>query len=40
MHERTHFPGQDLSGEIKDAPHGEEVFLRPCVKRAGILAAK
>jgi predicted heme/steroid binding protein len=37
MHENMHFPGQDLSGEISDAPHREEVFRRPCVKRVGML---
>jgi predicted heme/steroid binding protein len=38
MHERLHFPGQDLSGELSDAPHNEEVFTRPCVKVVGRLA--
>ena len=38
MHEGLHFPGQDLTTEIIDAPHQEEVFLRPCVKRVGRLA--
>ena len=37
LHERLHFPGQDLSGEINDAPHGEDVFTRPCVRRVGRL---
>jgi predicted heme/steroid binding protein len=37
MHERLHFPGQDLSGEIADAPHAEDVFTRPCVKIVGKL---
>jgi predicted heme/steroid binding protein len=37
MHRDLHFPGQDLSGEIVDAPHGEEVFTRPCVKIIGRL---
>jgi len=37
MHERLHFPGQDLSGEIAEAPHGVEVFTRPCVKVVGHL---
>lgn len=38
MHRNLHFPGQDLSGEISDAPHGEDVFTRPCVKVVGRLA--
>ena len=38
MHERLHFPGQDLSGELVDAPHKEDVFTRPCVKLIGRLA--
>lgn len=38
MHERLHFPGQDLSGELSDAPHKEDVFTRPCVKLVGRLA--
>ena len=37
MHEQLHFPGQDLTSELPDAPHGEEVFERPCVKRVGRL---
>jgi predicted heme/steroid binding protein len=37
MHERLHFPGQDLSGEILNAPHGEDVFSRQCVRRVGKL---
>jgi predicted heme/steroid binding protein len=32
-----HFPGQDLSGEMEDAPHKEDVFNRPCVKIVGWL---
>jgi predicted heme/steroid binding protein len=39
MHERLHFPGQDLTGEIVDAPHKTDVFSRPCVKVVGRLAA-
>ena len=35
LHENLHFPGQDLSGEMDDAPHREEVFTRPCVKVVG-----
>ena len=37
MHEQLHWPGQDLTGEIQDAPHSGEVFSRPCVRRVGIL---
>lgn len=37
LHERLHFPGQDLSGEIEEAPHGEDVFSRPCVIVVGRL---
>lgn len=37
LHERLHFPGQDLTGEMYDAPHAEEVFTRPGVKRVGRL---
>jgi predicted heme/steroid binding protein len=35
LHENMHFPGQDLSGEIVEAPHQEEVFQRPCIKIVG-----
>lgn len=37
LHEQLHFPGQDLTSELSDAPHAEEVFTRPCVKRVGVL---
>lgn len=37
MHRNLHFPGQDLSGEIVDAPHAADVFTRPCVKIVGNL---
>lgn len=37
MHERMHFPGQDLSTEMPDAPHKIDVFTRPCVKIVGRL---
>ena len=37
MHERLHFPGQDLTSEIPDAPHKKDVFSRPCVKVVGRL---
>jgi predicted heme/steroid binding protein len=35
MHERLHFPGQDLTTELPDAPHTEKVLSRPCVKIIG-----
>jgi len=38
MHENLHFPGQDLSSELEEAPHEEDVFSRPCVKIVGKLA--
>lgn len=37
MHERLHFPGQDLTSELNDAPHKSDVFTRPCVKVMGRL---
>lgn len=37
LHQGLHFPGQDLTGELLEAPHGREVFERPCVKRVGTL---
>lgn len=37
LHEQLHFPGQDLTGELPDAPHKAEVFSRPCVKIIGRL---
>lgn len=37
MHESLHFPGQDLTSELPDSPHGEDVFSRPCVKVIGKL---
>ena len=38
MHEQQHFPGQDLTGEMQDAPHKQEVFQHPCVKLLGRLS--
>jgi predicted heme/steroid binding protein len=38
LHERLHWPGQDLTAELADAPHTASVFAHPCVKRAGRLA--
>jgi predicted heme/steroid binding protein len=37
LHREQHFAGQDLTAEIRDAPHGREVFQRPCVRRVGVL---
>jgi len=37
LHENLHFPGQELSNEIVNAPHTLEVFHRPCVRRVGQL---
>ena len=37
LHERLHFAGQDLSDELRDAPHQEDVFSRPCVRVIGRL---
>ncbi len=37
MHEFLHFPGQDLTSELPDAPHKEEVFIHDCVKIVGRL---
>lgn len=37
LHEGLHFPGQDLTSELPEAPHGEEVFGRPCVRLVGRL---
>jgi predicted heme/steroid binding protein len=37
FHEQLHFAGQDLTGELPDAPHTADVFQRPCVKRVGLL---
>ena len=39
MHEQLHFPGQDLTSELPDAPHKEEVFQHKCVKIVGRLAS-
>lgn len=37
LHEGQHFPGQDLTAELPNAPHGAEVFARPGVRRVGII---
>ncbi len=39
MHEFLHFPGQDLTTELPDAPHQEEVFNHDRVKIVGKLAS-
>jgi predicted heme/steroid binding protein len=38
LHERLHFAGQDLTGELDEAPHKADVFSRPCVRVVGRLA--
>ncbi|HAX70186.1 MAG TPA: hypothetical protein PK152_05215 [Anaerolineales bacterium] len=37
LHENLHFPGQDLTHELPEAPHQEEVFKHDCVKIIGRL---
>jgi predicted heme/steroid binding protein len=37
LHEQLHFPGQDLTSELPDAPHQEEVFEHDCVTIVGRL---
>ncbi len=37
LHQDQHFPGQDLSGELGNAPHGEEVFRHPTIVVVGKL---
>lgn len=37
LHELSHWAGQDLTAELKDAPHGREVFSHPGIQRVGIL---
>lgn len=37
LHEFLHFPGQDLTNELEDAPHNAEVFKHECVKLIGVL---
>ncbi len=39
LHENLHWPGQDLSSEMRDAPHTADVFAHPCVVRVGRLVA-
>ncbi len=40
MHEQLHFAGQDLTSELPDAPHAEDVFRRPCVRLVGRLVVE
>jgi predicted heme/steroid binding protein len=40
LHENLHFAGQDLTSELPDAPHKEDVFTRPCVIIVGRLLAE
>jgi predicted heme/steroid binding protein len=37
LHERLHFAGQDLTDELGEAPHKDDVFTRPCVRVVGRL---
>jgi len=37
-HQDLHYAGIDLTRALPKAPHAEEVFTRPGVKRVGILA--
>jgi predicted heme/steroid binding protein len=37
LHEGQHFPGQELTQEFAEAPHGVEVLSHPCVQRIGRL---
>ena len=37
LHEQLHFAGQDLTSELPEAPHTEDVVTRPCVKVIGRL---
>jgi predicted heme/steroid binding protein len=39
LHENLHWPGQDLTVEIKDAPHSDSVFEHACARRVGRLAS-
>jgi predicted heme/steroid binding protein len=40
IHENLHFPGQDLTSAIGDAPHGPEVFHKMYIHPAGKLLIK
>lgn len=39
LHEDLHYAGIDLTRSLRKAPHAEEVFVRPEVKRVGLLIA-
>ncbi len=39
LHQGLHFPGQDLTDELNDAPHGEEVFVHASIKKTGLYKA-
>ncbi len=39
LHENLHWPGQDLTDELGDAPHTDSVFAHPCCRRVGILSS-
>jgi predicted heme/steroid binding protein len=38
LHEGMHFPGQDLTSALEEAPHNDDVFTHPAIRRVGILA--
>jgi predicted heme/steroid binding protein len=40
LHENLHWPGQDLTAEMANAPHAAGVFAHPCVKQVGRLVTK
>jgi predicted heme/steroid binding protein len=40
LHEGQHFPGQDLTSEFGQAPHGPEVLSHPRVQCIGRLDEK
>ena len=37
LHENQHWPGQDLTEALGDAPPTASVLAHPCCKRVGIL---
>ncbi len=39
LHENLHFAGQDLTDELPEAPHKDEVFKHDCVQIVGRLAS-
>ncbi len=40
LQEGLRFPAQDPTGELAEAPHGQEVFERPCVEKVGWLVGE